>query len=214
MGFYGASKNSEQLIKKALDNKVDFGANYVNGKSLLQHLVASGNQELINLVVNSKDQDIVSTLFTAISQNDIRSLEAILSIKSNLATVLHDGYSFLHFATSLNKLEAVKKIVSCNQECVDLLTNNSESALGIALRKDYVDITKALIPFVNFRNELENLDSRGNLDLLERFDNADIDLNDEMRYMIECIVSNRGIVGSDIYQEEIDFLGNSISYEI
>ena len=196
LAFYGINKNSEALIKLALELKVDFASCHCNEKSLLQHLIKAGNQDLINFILSLENQDFAVTLFTAIAQDDIDTLNVILTHNPYLLSSLHqNGYSLLHVAISLNKIDIVKTLIGFDNTIVDIKTSNEESAFNISLRRDAAEITKFLISYVNFQNELKDLLRVDDMELIEKLSTMEIDLKEKQNLMINQALNNEEITG-------------------
>ena len=175
LGFYAITKNNKELLETALHYKADFGSYYYDGKSLLQHLIKAGNKELIDFVLSLEGQDFGSTLFSAIAQNDLLSINTILAHNPYLLGSLHEhGYSLLHAAVSLHKVDVIKTLLEFDSTLVDIKSTDLESPIAVALRQNIPEVTSLLLPYINFKHEIENLTNRGNIDLISTLEELDI----------------------------------------
>jgi hypothetical protein len=194
LGFYAINKNNKDLIKVALHNKADFGSYHYDTKSLIQHLVKSGNQELIDFVLSLDGQDFGTSLLTAIDQNDIETLKVVLSHNPYLSSSLHDnGYSLLHVAISMHKAEVVKALLALDVTLVDIKTTDLDSPFAIAIRQNNHDITTLLLPHINLNHEIQNLIDRGNTELLQVLKTMNVGLTEQEMLGIEQVLAGEDI---------------------
>jgi hypothetical protein len=215
LGFYAIVKNNKALLETALYYKANFGSYHYDGKSLLQHLIKAGNIDLIDFVLSLGGQDFGATLLTAIDQDDITTLSTILSHNPYLLSSLHEhGYSLLHVAVSLHKIDIIKTLLSLDETLVDIKSTDLESPFTVALRAKVPEVTKLLLPHINLKHEIETLIKRDNIELLQNLSEMNISLENSDKIMVEQV-----LLGQDIGElvhtfEDIDLIGQFNDYEI
>jgi len=195
--------------------KANFGSYHYDCKSLLQHLIKAGNLDLIEFVLSLSGQDFGATLLTAIDQDDITTLNSILSHNPYLLSSLHEhGYSLLHVAVSLHKIDIIKTLLSLDDTLVDIKSTDLESPFAVALRGKVPEVTKLLLPHINLKHEIETLIKRDNIELLQNLSEMNISLENSDKIMVEQV-----LLGQDIGElvhtfEDIDLIGQFNDYEI
>jgi hypothetical protein len=156
LAYYAIKKTHNELFELALH----YGANCCNysveGKTLLQQLIHSGKDIFIQKVL-AKGQDLSCTLVEAIDQNDIVTLNKLLSNNNSLLSQKFVGYTLLQIAISAQKTEIVQKILQLGSSSAEVLTNNGESALKIAVRSGNDEIIKMVAHHANLQIEIAQL---------------------------------------------------------
>ncbi|WP_375332327.1 ankyrin repeat domain-containing protein [Candidatus Tisiphia endosymbiont of Temnostethus pusillus] len=156
LAYYAIKKTHSGLFDLALS----YGANCCNysvaGKTLLQQLIHSGNESFIKKVL-ATGQDLASTVVEAIGQNDIVTISKLSSYDSSLLSQKFAGYTLLQIAISAQKTEIVQKILQLGSNSVEILTNNAESALKIAVRSGNDEIIKMVAQHANLQVEIAQL---------------------------------------------------------
>jgi ankyrin repeat protein len=210
LGFYAITKNNKALVEIALHNKADFGSYHYDKKSLIQHLVKSGNKELIDFVLSLEGQDFGTTLLTAINQDDIETLRTVLFHNPYLLSSLHDnGYSLLHVAISLNKTDVIKAILALDTTLIDIKSSDLESPFEMAIRQKSHDIIKLLMPFVNFNQEIQDLIDKENIEMLQLLKTMEVNLTEDNILTIEqSLVSGDINLGQEV--QDLDLLMGQI----
>ncbi|WP_342278411.1 ankyrin repeat domain-containing protein [Candidatus Tisiphia endosymbiont of Myopa tessellatipennis] len=159
LAYYAIKKTHNELFELALY----YGANCCNysveGKTLLQQLVHNGNESFIKKVL-ATGQDLASTVVEAIGQNDIVTISKLSSYDSSLLSQKFAGYTLLQIAISAQKTEIVQKILQLGSSSAEVLTNNGESALKIAVRSGNDEIIKMVAQHANLQIEIAQLGSK------------------------------------------------------
>ncbi|WP_375333172.1 ankyrin repeat domain-containing protein [Candidatus Tisiphia endosymbiont of Psammoecus bipunctatus] len=159
LAYYAIKKTHNELFELALY----YGANCCNysveGKTLLQQLVHNGNESFIKKVL-ATGQDLASTVVEAIGQNDVVTISKLSSYDSSLLSQKFAGYTLLQIAISAQKTEIVQKILQLGSSSAEVLTNNGESALKIAVRSGNDEIIKMVAQHANLQIEIAQLGSK------------------------------------------------------
>jgi hypothetical protein len=159
LAYYAIKKTHNELFELALH----YGANCCNyqieGTTLLQQLVHSGNESFIKKVL-AKGQDLTCTLVEAIGQNDVVTISKLSSYDSSLLSQKFVGYTLLQTAISAQKVQMVQKILQLDSSSAEVLTNNGESALKIAVRSGNDEIIKMVAQHANLQVEIAQLGSK------------------------------------------------------
>lgn len=159
LAYYAIKKTHSGLF----DLAISYGANCCNyqieGKTLLQQLVHSGNESFIKKVL-ATSQDLASTVVEAIGQNDVVTISKLSSYDSSLLSQKFAGYTLLQTAISAQKAEIVQKILQLDSSSAEVLTNNGESALKIAVRSGNAEILEMVTRHSNLQTEITQLGSK------------------------------------------------------
>ncbi|WP_425361533.1 hypothetical protein [Candidatus Tisiphia endosymbiont of Ceraclea dissimilis] len=156
LAYYAIKKSNNELFVLALN----YGANccdyQIEGKTLLQQLIHSGNESFIKKILATR-QDLASTVVEAIGQNDIVTISKLSSYDNSLLLQKFAGYTLLQIAISAQKAEIVEKILQLNSNSAGVLTSNGESALKIAVRSGNAGILEKVTKHVNLQEEIAQL---------------------------------------------------------
>ncbi|MFU7503204.1 MAG: ankyrin repeat domain-containing protein [Candidatus Tisiphia sp.] len=96
----------------------------------------------------------------AIGQNDIVTISKLSSYDSSLLSQKFTGYTLLQIAISAQKTEIVQKILQLGSNSVEILTNNAESALKVAVRSGNTEILEMVTRHSNLQTEIAQLSSK------------------------------------------------------
>jgi len=215
LGFYAIEKNNKDLLKIALQYKANFGSYHYDGKSLIQHLIKTGNHDLIDFVLSLENQDFGATLLTSIEQNDTITLKTVLSHNPYLLSALHDnGYSLLHVAVSLGKIDVITTLINFDKTLLDIKSTDLESPFTVALRSKVPEVTNLLLPHINLKHEIEILTKRNNTELLKNLNEMNVDLENREKTIIEHVLLGENISELVSNFEDIDLVGLFNNYEI
>ncbi|WP_341753020.1 ankyrin repeat domain-containing protein [Candidatus Tisiphia endosymbiont of Dioctria rufipes] len=159
LAYYAIKKTNNELFVLALN----YGANccdyQIEGKTLLQQLIHSGNESFIKKIL-ATGQDLTSTVVEAIGQNDIVTISKLSSYDNSLLSQKFAGYTLLQIAISAQKAEMVQKILQLDSASAKILTNNGESALKIAVRSGNTEILEMVTLHSNLQAEIAQLGSK------------------------------------------------------
>lgn len=150
------NKNNQFLFDLALQHGADCCSHFVGGITLLQRIIHEGKELFLQKVL-SKNQDLDDTLMNAIKKDDILTIDKLLSLKPELLKQKYAGYTLLQIAiaTEGSHTEVIKKILSFDKKLAEVLSDNNESALRIAVRIGDKEVIKLVSLYANINVELE-----------------------------------------------------------
>jgi hypothetical protein len=136
----------EQSKMNLLNFAITSGANLddcsIRKQTLVQYAVTQGNQVIIDKVIASTN-NFDNSLLSALSKNDLTTINAILSSYPQLASHLLAGEStVLHYAIANQQLDIIKYILTNHPESLNTLNDNGDSSLDIVKRTNNTDFIK------------------------------------------------------------------------
>jgi hypothetical protein len=225
LAYLALQKSHNELLELSLQYGADFCNHFVENRTLLQHLLHGNNDAFVQKIL-SKNKNLTSTLVNAISQDDLVSLEKLLSKDPSLLKQKYAGYSLLQIAIAAEGAhsEVIKKILSFDSKAAEILTSNGESALKIAVRcGSPTEIIKIIAEHANLRLEINQLGAKAsnleaqdidsvvkifateiaeltNLDNTSLIGSQNLDL-DNSNFMVTNYVSLGGLNSQDVNNE-------------
>ena len=160
--------NNSSLLDFALHSGANLDQYLVEGKTLIQHAVKQGNNNIISKSI-AATKHFETSLFYALLQNDLVSLKAILSVQPELASsLLFEDYNLAHYAIANNQMEVLSYVMSICPKALTVTNSNGDSSFKIALRSGNNEMVALVSEHVNLADEYVSLKQKGNTDLIDR----------------------------------------------
>jgi hypothetical protein len=157
LAYLSMQQNHKVLFELSLQRGADCDNCFVEGRTLLQHLIHSKNDLFIQKAF-VQCKDLSTTAISAIEQNDVLSITKVVAHDSNLLKQKYDGYSLLQTAIIKNaSASIVELILELDNTCLDILSDNGESALKLALISGNPEIIQLFVDRINLVSELNQL---------------------------------------------------------
>ena len=161
LAHHAIVKNHSALFDLALQSGANCTDYFIGSKTLLQNII-QGDKEVLLQKVLAKGQDLTSTLITAVAQEDMATLNKLLSNNPGLIKQKYAGYSLLQIAISAEEshIGVIRKILELDSKSAEILSNNGESALKIAARRGTEEVVQLVSQHANLEIELEQLGAK------------------------------------------------------
>ena len=173
LAYIAITEHKADLLKHALDMEANLDCNSVDGKTLFQHVVASQDHDLIQVVLAEDDHHAVSfniTCMNAIKDGDLATINALLAYDSDIIFRTFHGYTLLQHAISHNRLEIFESIIQADSRAIYVLDDEQNNAFKTILLSDIAnpEILGQLLPHMNMQQECDRLVHNKEMKLLEK----------------------------------------------
>lgn len=171
----------EQLFELVLEQNstFDFELPTISGGTLLEYSIKHDLDYFTSRILKS-NTDFSRTMIRALTSNNLEVLDAIFAVHPDLTSSLHQGHSFLQLAVIGGKIDIVHKLLEIDKTLIDQKNFKKESTFKLALKSGNQEIITELLRYVDANEQIKQLASDSEIDLLTVLFEAAPNLIDEL----------------------------------